>query len=208
MIKIVAYDPSWPQAFAAIGRQLRNALGRQALSIHHIGSTSVPGLDAKDVIDIQITVPSLDIPIQEPLEKAGFVLSAVAKDHQPPGLPALDEDELTKKFYSRPAADPSATVNPSATGTAMAGTPRQRVHLHIRREGKFNQRYPLLCRDYLRTHPLVAGAYAEIKRQLACYFPQDPDAYYAIKDPVFDAFMGGAYEWATYTHWVPGASDA
>ena len=66
---------------------------------------------------------------------------------------------------------------------------------------------PLLCRDFLRTHPPTRDAYAEIKRQLVRYFPDDVDAYYDIKDPAFDLFMTAAREWAEWSRWAPSASD-
>ena len=56
MITIVPYDASWPEAFDAVARPLRTVLGALALRIDHIGSTSVPGLAAKDIIDVQVTV--------------------------------------------------------------------------------------------------------------------------------------------------------
>ena len=60
MIEIVPYQDRWPGEFAAIGRRLRSALGDAALRIDHIGSTAVPGLAAKDVIDVQVSVLDLD----------------------------------------------------------------------------------------------------------------------------------------------------
>ena len=72
MIEIVPYRAAWKDEFEALGAALRGAVGSLALAIHHIGSTSVPGLDAKDVIDLQMTVASLDAPIQAPLAVAGF----------------------------------------------------------------------------------------------------------------------------------------
>src|SRR6185437_2768817 len=56
MIIIVPYDPTWPAEFGAVARPLRAALGSLALRIDHVGSTAVPGLAAKDKIDIQVTV--------------------------------------------------------------------------------------------------------------------------------------------------------
>jgi hypothetical protein len=55
---------------------------------------------------------------------------------------------------------------------------------------------------------MASNAYAEIKRQLARYFPDDADAYYDIKDPVCDALMAGALEWAKLCNWTPGPSEA
>ncbi len=187
MIEIVPYRETWPGEFAEIGKAIRSAVGERALAIHHIGSTSVPGLEAKDVIDVQMTVASLDAPIREPLERIGFWMKeGIAVDHCPPGM-TLDPDELKKRLYG--------------------GTER-RIHLHVREAGRFNQRYPLLCRDYLRSHPLAARAYGEIKRQLARRFPDDVEAYYDVKDPVFDALMAGAEEWVLRVGWSLPPTDA
>jgi GrpB-like predicted nucleotidyltransferase (UPF0157 family) len=186
-IEIVPYRASWPEEFRILGHRIRQAVGNAALAIHHIGSTSVPGLDAKDVLDIQVTVENLQVPLVDALEGIGFrYREGVQRDHCPPGM-VLPETELEKRFYK------------------MFERP---VQLHVRVQGRFNQRYALLCRDYLRTHPMAASAYAEIKRQLARYFPDNQDAYYDIKDPAFDIIMSGAFEWAEHTHWQPAPSDA
>ncbi|WP_106529630.1 GrpB family protein [Chitinophaga niastensis] len=166
------YNPLWPYEFKEIARQLQAAIGKYALAIDHIGSTSVPGLAAKDVIDIQVTVTSLEVPVQALLEQLGFKRIMHLQDHRPPGRDDLAADELQKHFYHKN---------------------ERSVNLHIRVQGKFNQRYPLLCRDYLRAHPLAAQAYGAIKQQLARYFPDNSTAYYDIKDPVFDVIMEGAY---------------
>lgn len=190
MIQIVDYRATWPEEFAVIGAALRETLGPVALAIHHIGSTSVPGLEAKDVIDIQVTVERLDA--FENLESAGFwEKTGIVGDHCPPGM-TMPPQELAKRLFGN-------------DGVAFGG---RRIHLHVREEGRFNQRYPLLCRDYLRAHPFAAQAYVEIKRQLARYFPGDVDAYYAIKDPVFDVLMEGAREWAERTGWKVPSTDA
>ena len=77
-IEIFSYDPAWPALFAQLGATLRQALGHVALRIDHIGSTSVPGLDAKPVIDVQIAVASL-APLDAfrvPLTQLGYVFRA------------------------------------------------------------------------------------------------------------------------------------
>ena len=186
MIEIVEYRESWPLEFAEVAARLRAALGVHALAIHHIGSTGVPGLAAKDVIDVQVTVSSF-AGVVEPLEGAGFSgRGKPTRDHQPPGM-TLPDAELEKRFF-----------NP------LEG---RKANIHVRIGGRFNHRYALLCRDYLRSHPMAASAYAEIKRQLARKFPHDADAYYDIKDPVFDLLMAGAEDWAVATAWRPSPSD-
>ena len=77
----------------------------------------------------------------------------------------------------------------------------------MRVAGRANQRYAVLFRDYLRTNPATAVAYAHVKLALATYHADDVEAYYAIKDPVCDVIMGGAEHWAATTGWVPGPSD-
>ena len=187
MIVIIPYQASWPDTFRAVGAKVRAALGDTARAVHHIGSTSVPGLAAKDIIDVQLTVTDLSVPLRERLEAAGFSSrSDIVSDHAPPGM-TVDPEQLEKRYFQ--LAQPA-------------------VHLHVRAEGRFNQRYALLCRDYLRSHPLASSAYAEIKKQLAARFPNDADAYYAIKDPVFDVLMAGANDWAVHTDWHAPPSDS
>lgn len=178
IIEIVPYSSRWPEEFRQLEEELTNSIGSYVLAIDHIGSTSVPGLAAKDVIDIQVTVASLDIPLQPMLEKLGYQRKLHLSDHRPPGEEDLPEEALQKHFYFKSS---------------------RRVNLHVRVAGRFNQRYALLCRDYLRTHPHAARAYGEIKQQLAKYFPDNADAYYDIKDPVFDVLMEGAYIWEAAT---------
>ncbi|WP_211238268.1 GrpB family protein, partial [Deinococcus pimensis] len=84
----------------------------------------------------------------------------------------------------------------------------RRAHVHLREQGRFNGRYALLCRDYLRAHPLAANAYADVKRQLARHVGGDPEKYYDVKDPVFDIIMAGAFDWAATARWAPPPTDA
>lgn len=185
MIEIVPYGPAWARRFQKTGVALRKALGERALAIHHIGSTSVPGLAAKDVIDVQVTVADFDLSYRPFLEDLGLTFRGdIRADHLPPGT-VLAPEELEKRYF---------------TGDSL--------HVHIRVADRFNQRYALLCRDYLRTHPGAASAYAEIKRQLARYFPNDVEAYYAVKDPVFDVIMAGAEDWAEMSDWQQAPTDA
>ena len=74
-------------------------------------------------------------------------------------------------------------------------------------QGRANQRYPLLFRDYLRNHRPTADAYAELKRRLAQYLA-DPEIYPFVKDPAVDLIYFAAKDWATVSHWQPGPPDA
>ncbi len=177
MITIHDYDPTWPAQFERIRAALADCLGPLALRIDHIGSTSVPGLGAKDVIDVQVTVKELIPEIVSKMTVAGFVhIERITRDHVPLGE---DEDPVlwTKSLFNQP------------TGT-------RRANIHVRVKGNPNQRYPLLFRDYLRAHPNSARSVELIKRQIAKYHADDAEAYYDIKDPVYDLIWEAAKEWA------------
>ena len=72
MITIIPYNPAWRDEFVQIGGILRRGLGELAIRIDHIGSTAVPGLAAKDIIDIQITVGQLTPRLERFIELAGY----------------------------------------------------------------------------------------------------------------------------------------
>jgi GrpB-like predicted nucleotidyltransferase (UPF0157 family) len=188
MVEIVTYKPSWPAEFRGIAARLRQALGTLALRIDHIGSTSVPGLDAKDVMDIQITVAALSDEVVTAMQSAGYTPGeGIWRDHCPPTLPERETD--WEKLYFRPPAG------------------QRRTNTHVRIQGRANQRYALLFRDYLRAHPATAGAYAELKRRLAANLA-DPQTYPDVKDPAVDLIYFAAEAWAAATHWQPGPADA
>lgn len=190
LIEIVPYRPGWPDEFARIGRELRDHLGDWAKRIDHIGSTSVPGLSAKDIIAIQITVDDFDDDhLATRFEGLGYTTRPhVVVDHEPPGQP-IPVEQLEKRMVK-----PAATQRPT--------------NVHIRRRGSFNQRYALLFRDYLRTYPAAAAAYGHIKVVLSGKFPTDIESYYDVKDPVIDVIMAGAWDWADRVRWEFGSSDA
>jgi GrpB-like predicted nucleotidyltransferase (UPF0157 family) len=188
MIEIVPYRESWPAEFGNIASALRRVLGPPALRIDHIGSTSVPGLVAKDVIDVQVTVAALDEPVVSAVTSLGYVLrEGVRRDHCPPGFSGR-EDEWEKLFFIQPEG-------------------QRRTNLHVRVLGRANQRYALLFRDYLRVHPATAEAYGELKRRLAQNLA-DPETYPDVKDPAVDLVIFAAEAWAEATNWQPGETDA
>jgi hypothetical protein len=123
MIEIVSYKPSWPGEFIQIASQLRSALGERALRIDHIGSTSIPGLDAKDIIDIQLTVLSFEDfqPVQSALEEIGFALKPdYDRDHRPPGAQGPDSDWEKRYFHLPGGSGPfTCTCAPLAARTSV-----------------------------------------------------------------------------------------
>lgn len=189
-ITIVPYNTSWPAAFASIARPLRATLGSLALRIDHIGSTSVPGLAAKDIIDVQVTVENFTCMPQlvAALGSLGYTqASNILNDHLPP-LYQGPETDWEKRFFRPPAS-------------------QRPTNLHVRVLGRPNQRYPIFFRDYLRAHPVASAAYAQIKIALSQRHPDDIDFYYDIKDPLCDIVIEAAEDWAHLTNWQMGPSD-
>jgi len=183
VVAIVPYDERWPGEFDRIAAALRGALTAHAVSIDHIGSTAVPGLSAKDVIDIQITARELAPAIAGALRGAGFLrLPEVIADHVPPGHSDAP-GEWSKWLFVEPPG-------------------QRRINLHVRQAGRPNQRYALLVRDFLRASPLVAAAYAELKRRLAASLA-DPADYPEVKDPAVDLIYLAAEAWAVASGWRP-----
>ena len=181
-VTIVEPKATWPAEFDSIAAILRKALGPLALRIDHIGSTAVSDLPAKDLIDIQVAVATLDREGLAPaLARAGFLdREDIGQDHRPPGTTGPDE-EWRKLFFQ-----------------ASSGRP---VNVHVRVAGAPNQRYALLFRGYLRTHPRSAAAYARLKRALAA-LGIDPGVYADVKDPACDLIFIAAEDWAVRSGWA------
>jgi GrpB-like predicted nucleotidyltransferase (UPF0157 family) len=184
---IVEWQPRWADEFAEIRDRLADSFGDQALAIEHIGSTSVPGLAAKDVIDIQVSVASLDPhePILEALAGAGmteFPVEIPADDHVPPGWEG--PSGVWVKLFASPPRD------------------SRRAHVHVRAAGSPNERYALLFRDFMRAHPDAREAWAIFKKELA-RIADDIDDYVEVKDPATDVVMVVAERWAAETGWTP-----
>jgi GrpB-like predicted nucleotidyltransferase (UPF0157 family) len=178
---IVPYREQWPAEFAQTRDALSAALGPVAERIAHIGSTAVPGLAAKDIIDVQVGVRDLDDPrLASAFEKLGATATEIHGDHVPTGH--TDPAGWKKRLYRPPAS-------------------WRPTNLHVRQVGLANFRYALLFRDYLRHSLPVAAAYAQVKIALARLHPDDPEAYYDVKDPVCDLIMHAAERWATETRW-------
>jgi GrpB-like predicted nucleotidyltransferase (UPF0157 family) len=138
-VDIVEYDPSWPTQGRQAGTELIDAIPGLFLDVEHVGSTSVPGLAAKPVIDLMASVATLDdvTPGREAsLKLLGYRL-------QETGMPG-------RLFYFRSSDDG-----------------RRTHHLHVVTADTWDTRNERLFRDHLRTHPQVAAEYAELKRRAA-----------------------------------------
>ena len=182
---ITPYDERWPAEFIQLARPMRELLGSSALRIDHIGSTAVPGLAAKDVIDVQVTLADLDRgeEVTGRLRAAGFRQGTEVVYDEFRTMAATDP-QLHKLYMREPEGC-------------------RRAHIHVRELGRFNQQYPLLFRDYLRASEAVRVEYEIIKRRAAQLFPESIDGYLYLKDPVFHIIYEAACLWARSVEWVP-----
>jgi GrpB-like predicted nucleotidyltransferase (UPF0157 family) len=153
-ILVVDYDPQWTILFEQEKERIIAALGSYLLMIQHIGSTAVPGLAAKPVIDIGVGIRSLaDAPILIPcIEKLAYVYE-----------PALEQFLPQRRFFWK--------------GTPIIHT----YHLHLAEVDNPVSVRPLQFRDYLRKHPDAAVEYGALKKELAKRCEQDMEAYVAGK---------------------------
>ena len=175
---IVPYNPEWPLLFCRLGSMLREALGPIALRIDNIGSTSITGLAAKPIIDIQISVADfepLDL-YRLPLEKLGYVFRAT-------------NPELTKRYFREQPGE-------------------RRTHIHVRRWGSWAEQLALLFRDYMRSHNEDAQAYAKLKYDLAEKYQEDRQGYTDANAPLIWEIMRKANRWSQEIGWRPERTDA
>lgn len=175
-------DATWPDQARRLLERLRVAFGETAVTAHHVGSTAVPGLVAKDVVDLQIGVPSLDDADDEALvgrlAAAGFPRSqAVAHDSSKDGTP------WPKRFH----------------GSSDPGRP---AHVHVREVGTPGWRWALMFRDWMRADPAAREEYAAQKRRIASS-GLTVGEYAEAKEPWFDAVHARAEAWAAATAWDP-----
>jgi dephospho-CoA kinase len=188
-----APQADWAAQAARIGARIMAAAPGDILSVDHIGSTAVPGLAAKDVIDLQVTVAGLDVAdrIAPLLSAAGFP-AVQGANFDAPKPPAPDRADWEKRFHAN--ADPCRAVN-----------------VHVRPAGSSGWRYALLFRDWLRSDPEAAALYAEHKRALTEQFAdiKGTHAYAEAKVPWFTEVAWPRMDaWAARTGWQPPSYDS
>jgi GrpB-like predicted nucleotidyltransferase (UPF0157 family) len=144
-VRMVDPDPTWPARFAAEAARIRAALGPLALRIDRVGSTAVPGLAAKPIIDIQISVAQV-----QPMDPYRPALEGLGYRH----TPYPDPDGVVRyPFFGKPPTRPRA------------------FHIHVAQAGSQHERRHLAVRDFLRAHPDQAHAYERVKRAAATRHP-------------------------------------
>ncbi|MFI2190011.1 GrpB family protein [Streptomyces sioyaensis] len=186
---VVDPDPSWAARGEDLADELYELLGVLPLHVEHIGSTAVPGMAAKPVLDLQVSVRDLEEAERAfagELADRGFALAPYQQDHVPAGS---DDDPArwTKRLWTR------------------RGSEGPDVNLHVRVVGSPNERLALLFRDWLRAHPEAVPAYARFKQLLAEAVP-DLATYADVKDPVVDLLVAVAEPWAQATGWQATAT--
>jgi dephospho-CoA kinase len=182
---LLPYDETWPAQGSRLSGRVALAAGSHGLGVEHAGSTAIHGIRAKDVIDLQLAVQSLDDAdtIRPALEEAGFPCApGIWADNPKPVDP--DPAHWQKRLHG--SADPARAV-----------------HLHIREQGSPGWRYALLFRDWLRANPAEAKAYEAEKIRLTSVH-ETTTAYADAKEPWFDAVLPRAEAWAAAVGWSPG----
>jgi GrpB-like predicted nucleotidyltransferase (UPF0157 family) len=166
-INVAPHDPTWKGTFEAEAATLRSVLADEALAIHHIGSTSVPGLQAKPTVDVLVEARKIETldDLEEPMAASGYEAWGEY------GIPG-------RRFFTKDRG-PERLCN---VHVFEAGTPEVERHLAFR--------------DYLREHPETARAYGDLKADLAARFPTDIEAYMDGKDAFVKRTERGALSWA------------
>ena len=162
-IVVLPYDKKWQQDFLDIKEEVAAALemsqeqGSLALAIEHVGSTSVPGLSAKPIIDIDVVVRADDV------QAAIHALAVIGYNHEGNlGIPGREAFGYSGKEHLR------------------------EHHLYLCPEDSPELKRHLAFRDYLREHPQAVEEYSKIKLEAAALFPYNIDGYINHKSPVIE----------------------
>ncbi len=165
-ILVVYYDPSWVKDFAREAEKLSQILGDQLVSMHHIGSTAIPGMYAKPIIDI--------------LAETGDIsrIDALNADFREAGYQPHGENGVHhRRFFTRD------------TNGARSH------HLHVHQTGDPHIQDHLNFRDYLKAHPQAAQSYASLKRMLARRYPEKIGSYIDGKIAFIEKTFEEARQW-------------
>jgi dephospho-CoA kinase len=183
--RLVDPDPRWPVDARRLAARVSRAAG--GARVDHIGSTAIAGMPAKDVIDLQLTVPDLQTADDhaQALTAAGFPVNP-GLDRDNPHPAGADQQDWCKRLHG--SADPGRSLN---------------LHLRVRESAGW--RWALLFRDWLTADPSVAAEYLMLKRSLASAHAGDPTAagYAEAKEPWMAAAYGRGMAWAVATGWRP-----
>jgi GrpB-like predicted nucleotidyltransferase (UPF0157 family) len=166
-VRIVDHDPGWAALADAELRRIKEALGEVAVRLEHVGSTAVPGLAAKAILDLQLSVDAIGPRGRyvEPLERLGYLF-----------VPAPESPDY--HLFAKPPERPRTH------------------HLHVCEAGSEHEFRHVAVRDFLRADADEAKRYAALKRQVVARHPQDRVAYIEEKDDYVTALEERAVAWA------------
>jgi GrpB-like predicted nucleotidyltransferase (UPF0157 family) len=165
-ILVVPYDLSWPTRFRQEAAKISAVFGQELIAVHHVGSTAIPGMSAKPIIDI--------MPLVRDIERVEMFNSAMTQlGYEPKGEYGI----AGRRFFVK-GGDASRTH-----------------HVHIYESGHSEVMRHLDLRDYLITHPEEARQYASLKVELAKRYREDIDAYMSGKDGFITEIIQEAQGW-------------
>ena len=173
VIEVVEYDPGWIAAFEKEAAILNTVFGQRVVEVHHIGSTSVPDLAAKPIIDILIVLDHTDDinSFDRAMEDAGYRVRGECLDAPVPGTPG--------RFYFTKETN---------------GVRSHHVHVYAKDHWEISDK--LAFRDYLRAHPTTAAAYGELKQRIAVQHRFDNLGYMHAKDGFVKSTLLDARRWS------------
>jgi GrpB-like predicted nucleotidyltransferase (UPF0157 family) len=167
-LKLVPHDPAWASQFIAEASRIRDALEGMASAVHHIGSTAIPGIYAKPVIDICLEVSALQL-LDRRVSKMELL-----------GYVALGEYGIPERRFFR---------RDDSTGVRTH-------HVHGFETGSSGSRRHIAFRDYMIAHPDAAESYSRLKRELVRRHAGDREAYIKGKEPFIREFETRALRWS------------
>lgn len=165
-VEVVDYSPAWPVFYQQEAARIRFILADNLVAIYHIGSTAVEGLEAKPIIDIMPVVKRLDF------------VDACNADFIALGYECMGEFGIPGRRYLRKGGDRRT----------------HQVHIFAESNQKDIQRH-LALRDFLRSHPIIAHTYGQLKRKLAQQYPTDIEGYCDGKDAFVKQLEQTALQW-------------
>lgn len=173
VMEVVDYDPNWISAFEKEAAMLRSVFGKRLVDVHHIGSTAVPGLQAKPIIDILVELDDTSniTSFNSAMEALGYRVRGECLDAPVPGTPG--------RFY----------FSKETNGVRSH-------HVHVCAKGHQEIFDKLAFRDYLRVHRDVAAAYADVKRRAAVDHRLDNIGYMRAKDGFVKTALADARRWS------------
>ncbi|WP_026079856.1 GrpB family protein [Spirulina subsalsa] len=153
-VEVVAYNPQWGEMFVAEAEHIASVLGANIVAIHHMGSTAIPGIHAKPIIDLLVEVQDI-----EQVDEYNAAMERM-------GYQAMGEFGIaTRRYFPKENLEGVRTH-----------------HVHIFPAGSEQVKRHLMFRDYLISHPEDAQVYSKLKQDLAQQYPTDIEKYMDGKD--------------------------